>query len=54
MESVELWQWIWKALFVLALVVFAAMSIWVTIGGFRDLKLLVRRLKESEDDPSDG
>ncbi len=46
-----MWQQLWTFLFFGALVIFALMSLWVTIGGYRDIKTLLQRLK---DDTSEG
>ncbi len=42
------WEQIWKILFISTLVVFSAMSVWVTIGGYKDLKSLFKQLEESD------
>ena len=47
-DTIGAWETIWKALFIITLTVFSLMSVWVTIGGFRDLKTLFRTLKDSE------
>ena len=41
------WIWLWKTIFIVATLLFGAMGVWVTIGGFRDIKLLFKRLNES-------
>lgn len=41
------WILLWKVVFILSVTAFAAMAIWVTIGGFRDIKLLFERIKKS-------
>jgi len=41
-----MWQQLWTFLFFGALGIFALMSIWVTIGGYRDIKTLLQRLKD--------
>jgi len=40
------WILLWKILFVAAIAVFAGMSVWVTIGGWQDIKTLFARLEE--------
>ena len=45
--SSDIWQFAWKALFILTILVFSGMSVWVTIGGYKDLKTLFRRLNEA-------
>jgi len=53
-ESFGAWETIWKTLFIVTLIVFSAMSVWVTIGGYHDIKKLLKSLSEAEqDDPSD-
>ncbi len=50
-ETYSTWETIWKLLFISTLVVFAAMSVWVTIGGYKDLKKLFSQLEnENQDD----
>ena len=43
-----MWQQLWTILFFGALGIFALMSIWVTIGGYRDIKTLLKRLQEDQ------
>ncbi len=46
----ETWALIWKVMFIGVMVGFAGMSVWVTIGGWRDIKSLLRKLKDDADD----
>ncbi len=41
-----MWETLWTILFFLSISIFALMSVWVSIGGFRDLKRLFQRLNE--------
>ncbi|MEC9132248.1 MAG: hypothetical protein VYE02_12740 [Verrucomicrobiota bacterium] len=41
-----MWKQLWTFLFFGALGIFALMSLWVTIGGYRDIKTLLQRLKD--------
>ena len=41
------WIWFWQIVFIVWVLVFGGMAVWVTIGGFRDIKLLFKRLNES-------
>ncbi|MDB4690864.1 hypothetical protein OAH23_10640 [Verrucomicrobia bacterium] len=41
-----MWQTLWTILFFLSISIFSLMSVWVSIGGFRDLKRLFQRLNE--------
>ncbi len=41
------WMTLWKVVFVVSLVVFAGMAVWVTIGGFADIKRMFARIEES-------
>ena len=50
----EFWRFLWQAVFVAALVVFAGMSVWVAIGGYQDLKQLFETLKENRDEKPGG
>lgn len=47
-EAIAHWETLWKGVFILTVAVFATMSVWVTIGGYRDLKRLLKRLKDNE------
>ncbi|HUT88802.1 MAG TPA: hypothetical protein VMY37_04860 [Thermoguttaceae bacterium] len=40
------WVLLWKTTLVVGLAVFAGMAVWVTIGGARDIKRLLKRLDE--------
>ncbi|MCS1407944.1 MAG: hypothetical protein M2R45_01107 [Verrucomicrobia subdivision 3 bacterium] len=53
--SFNFWILLWKGVFILTIWIFTGMAVWVTIGGFRDIKRLFARLKESDQsiDPSD-
>ena len=42
----NMWETLWTILFFLSISIFALMSVWVSIGGFRDLKRLFQRLNE--------
>ena len=39
------WQLIWEVVLAVAVTGFAVMAVVVTVGGFRDLRALMRRLK---------
>ena len=43
----QFWVVLWKILLVGGLIVFGAMAVWVTIGGFLDIKRLFKRIAES-------
>ena len=36
----------WKIVFVLGLIIFTGMAVWVTIGGFKDIKTMLLRIQE--------
>ena len=38
------WAFLWKAVLILGLGVFAAMAVWVTIAGWRDIRELFRSI----------
>ena len=40
------WIGLWKFMLVASLIVFSCMSVWVTIGGARDIKRLLAKLRE--------
>lgn len=42
------WELIWKLVFILVLSTFAAMSIAVTFLGARDIKRLIRQLRDQD------
>ncbi len=41
------WIYLWKALLIGALALFGGMAVWVTIGGYFDIKRLFKRISES-------
>lgn len=51
-EAFGAWETIWKTLFIVTLIVFSGMSVWVTIGGFQDIKKLLKSLSEAENEDS--
>ena len=48
------WILLWKIVLVAALVLFSSMAIWVTIGGFFDIKRLFQRIAESHQEETDS
>ena len=48
-----MWQTLWTILFFTFITVFAGMAVWVTIGGYKDLKKLFRRLAEDQGEDED-
>ena len=53
--AVPLWFWIilWKTVLIGGLILFGGMAVWVTVGGFFDIKRLFRRLSESHQQPEE-
>ena len=47
MFSIAFWMTLWKIVLIAGIVVFAGMAVWVTIGGFFDIKRLFRRMAET-------
>ena len=47
--SLQFWIILWKILLVGGLILFAGMAVWVTIGGFFDIKRLFKRIAESHE-----
>ena len=46
------WATLWKAVFVIGVGAFAIMAVWVTIQGARDIRFLLRTLRdERPEDP---
>lgn len=43
------WMILWQIVFVGGLALFAGMAVWVTIGGFRDIKRMFERIERSHD-----
>ena len=44
------WLVFWQIFFVVVLVGFAFMSVWVTIGGYKDIRKLFARLDKQHED----
>jgi hypothetical protein len=41
------WILLWKMLLIVGLLLFAVMAIWVTIGGYGDIKKLFEKIRQS-------
>ena len=50
----EFWIILWKIVLVAALALFSGMAVWVTIGGFFDVKRLFQRIDESHQEDADS
>lgn len=46
----EFWESLWKIVFWLGLGLFGSMAVWVTIGGFRDIRRMLRRIREQHEE----
>ena len=46
----ETWELVWKIVFWVGLGVFAVMAVWVTIYGYRDIRTMLRRIREQHED----
>jgi hypothetical protein len=44
--SIAFWITLWKITFILGILVFIGMAIWVTIIGFKDIKILLSNKKK--------
>ena len=44
------WIYFWTLLFFISLSLFAVMAVWVTIGGWKDIRTLFRDLANRQDD----
>ena len=44
--STEVWIWVWKAVLIAGIGLFAALAIVVTVGGARDIKRLLQSLRD--------
>ena len=42
------WIYLWKAVLILGLGLFASMAVWVTIGGARDIKKLFKKIGQND------
>jgi len=53
---VNAWIILWKITLIGGLILFATMAVWVTIGGYSDIKRLFARIEASheEEEPEDG
>ena len=53
----DFWITLWKIVFIVGVVLFGSLAVWVTIGGFFDIKRLFKTIAEShqqqEQPPSD-
>ena len=47
------WEGLWKVVFFAGVLLFAGMAVWVTVGGFLDIKRLFRKMREHSEDPDD-
>ncbi len=45
------WITLWKIVLIGGMGLFALMAVWVTIGGFRDIKKLLRILRQNHEEP---
>jgi hypothetical protein len=41
------WIWLWKIVLIGSLALFGCMAVWVTIGGYIDVKRLFKTISES-------
>jgi|GEM_PF-1405282 len=48
------WELLWKVFFVLVVSLFGVMSVFVTIFGARDIRRLLRALRDAGDDSHDS
>ncbi len=49
--SIESWTIFWKILFIIGVGMFAILSIVVIIGGAKDIRTLIQRLKKEDEEP---
>ncbi|MDC0935779.1 hypothetical protein OAS39_05800 [Pirellulales bacterium] len=47
---IEFWIFLWKLVLIGGVALFAALAVVVTIGGARDVRKLLRKLREQQDD----
>lgn len=48
------WIYLWKSLLIVGVLSFSAMALWVSIGGYRDLKRLITTLEEENETSTDS
>lgn len=46
----EFWIVLWKIVLIGGLALFGSMAVWVTIGGYYDIKRLFKRIAESHEE----
>ena len=39
------WMTFWQIVFIVTVIAFAGMAVWVTIGGYKDIKVLFEKLQ---------
>lgn len=44
------WMWFWSVFLVASIAVFAAVAVIVAIGGFADVRTMLRRINEQHED----
>ena len=49
--SIESWSIFWKIVFIIGVGMFAILSIFVIVGGAKDIGTLIKRLKKEGEDP---
>ena len=49
--SVESWTIFWKIVFIIGVGMFAILSVFVIIGGAKDIRTLIQRLKKEGEEP---
>lgn len=47
------WMILWKIVFIAGVSIFVGMAVWVTIGGFADIKRLFERIREEHAEEND-
>jgi len=46
----DFWIVLWKIVLIGGLILFGSMAVWVTIGGYYDIKRLFKRIAESHEE----
>jgi hypothetical protein len=49
--SVDSWSIFWKIVFIIGVGTFAVLTVFVIVGGARDISTLIQRLKKEGEDP---
>ncbi len=49
-DEIGAWMLLWQIVFIVGVTVFAGMTVWVTVAGYRDIKRLIEKIKKSHEE----